>query len=108
MVRKYPSKRSGFPRFNLYFCHVYRRILISSKRLYQGLKSSLTRFADADSSANWELEIPEYGVTAPHPNREGYWGNSYSPWGDIPTIDTNIEGNIARHSLFFKHGKEII
>lgn len=69
--------------------------LISSKRLYQGLKSSLTRFADADSSDNWEIEIPEYEVTAPHPNRGGYWGKPYSPWGDIPIIDTNIEGNIG-------------
>ena len=28
MTRKYSSKRSEFLRFNLYFCHVYRRILL--------------------------------------------------------------------------------
>ena len=28
MIRKYSSKRSELLRFNLYFCHVYRRILL--------------------------------------------------------------------------------
>ncbi len=63
--------------------------LVSSKKLYDGLKAQLTRSGDIDSSDNWEIDLPEVEVTAPRVNRGGYWGDLFSPWGNIPSGDTD-------------------
>ena len=68
--------------------------LVSSKKLYNGLKKQFTRLSDADSSDIGEIELPEVEITAPRP-RGGYWGNLFSPWGNLPYIDSDGGGNIG-------------
>lgn len=62
--------------------------LVSSKNLNEELNAQLSRFGEADSADNWEIELPEVEVTAPHVNRGGYWGDLFSPWGSIPSGDS--------------------